>query len=214
MQIVLLGAPGSGKGTQAKRLMEKYGIPQISTGDLLRAAVAQGTELGRKAKAAMDQGHLVADEIVVGMIRERLEEPDTRSGFVLDGFPRSYDQAIELDEVLGALGKPLQAALLIKVDQEALFKRLTGRRVCRKCGHMFNVHYNPPKVEGVCDLCGSELMQRDDDNEETIANRLRVYQEQTQPVIEYYREQSRLDTVDGEGEMDEVFERIEAVLPV
>lgn len=213
MRIVLLGAPGSGKGTQAKRLMEKYRVPQISTGDLLRAAVADGTELGRRAKAAMDAGHLVDDEIVVGMIRERLKAPDTRPGFVLDGFPRSHAQAVELDEVLEALGKPLDSAMLIQADEDALLRRLTGRRTCRKCGHMFNIYYDPPEVEGVCDLCGSELMQRDDDNEETITNRLRVYRDQTRPLIEYYRKQDKLATVDGEGEMEEVFARLEDALP-
>ncbi len=193
--------------------MDKYAVPQVSTGDLLRAAVAADTELGRQARQAMDRGDLVADDIVVGMIRERLQEPDSRVGFVLDGFPRSHAQAVALDGMLDELGKPVETALLIQVDEDALFKRLSGRRVCRKCGHMFNVYYNPPRVEGLCDVCGSELYQRDDDNEGVIANRLRVYQEQTRPVIEYYRDQSKLATVDGEGSMNEVFDRIVRELP-
>jgi adenylate kinase len=212
MRIVLLGAPGSGKGTQAKKLMETYGIPQVSTGDLLRAAVRAGTELGRKAKAAMDAGQLVADEIVIGMIRERLQDDDTRKGFIMDGFPRSGAQAVELDAVLSSLGQPVDRALLIDVKFEALMKRLTGRRTCAKCGHMYNVYYSPPKQEGICDRCGGELLQRADDNEETISRRLKVYQEQTEPLVEYYRKQGKFAVVDGEGGMDEVYARITAAL--
>lgn len=211
MRIVLLGAPGSGKGTQAKKLMDRYGIPQISTGDILRAAVSQGTELGLRAKKDMDAGHLVADEIVVGLIRERLKESDAQSGFVLDGFPRSLPQAKALDRELGKLGQPLDHVLLIGVEEEALIKRLTGRRTCKECGHMFNVYYNPPSVQGVCDLCGGELMQRDDDNEDVIANRQRVYQEQTSPLVDYYEEQGILTRVDGTGDADAVFERVRRV---
>ncbi len=208
MRIVLLGAPGSGKGTQAKKLMDRYGIPQISTGDILRAAVSEGTELGLKAKAAMDAGRLVADEIVVGMIRERLKQPDARKGFVLDGFPRSLPQAKALDRELESLGQPLDHAVLIHVETEALMKRLTGRRTCKACGHMFNVYFNPPKVQGVCDACGGELQQRDDDNEEVIANRLRVYEEQTAPLVDYYDAQGLLQRIEGVGEMEEVFDRL------
>lgn len=208
MRIVLLGAPGSGKGTQAKKLMDRYGIPQISTGDILRAAVSEGTELGLKAKAAMDAGRLVADEIVVGMIRERLKQPDARKGFVLDGFPRSLPQAKALDRELESLAQPLDHAVLIHVETEALMKRLTGRRTCKACGHMFNVYFNPPKVQGVCDACGGELQQRDDDNEEVIANRLRVYEEQTAPLVDYYEAQGLLQRIEGVGEMEEVFERL------
>lgn len=208
MRIVLLGAPGSGKGTQARKLMERYGIPQISTGDILRQAVSEGTELGLKAKKDMDAGRLVADEIVVGLIRERLKEADAQKGFVLDGFPRSLPQAKALDRELQKLGQPLDHVLLISVEEEALMKRLTGRRTCKECGHMFNVYYNPPQVQGVCDLCGGELQQRDDDNEDTIINRLRVYQEQTEPLVDYYDAQGILTRIDGAGSMDEVFERV------
>lgn len=212
MRIVLLGAPGSGKGTQAKKLMDRYGIPQISTGHILRAAVAARTELGLKAKEAMDAGHLVDDDIVVTMIRERLKEPDAQKGFVLDGFPRSLPQAKALDRELQALGIPLDHVLLIDVEEEALMKRLTGRRTCDSCGHMFNVYYNPPKVQGVCDVCGGDLRQRDDDNEEVIANRLRVYQQQTSPLIEYYESRGLLQRVQGLGDLDQVFERVCAAL--
>lgn len=212
MRIVLLGAPGSGKGTQAKKLEAEYGLPQISTGDLLRAAVAAGTELGQKAKVAMDAGELVADEIVVGMIRERLDQPDTDDGFVLDGFPRSETQAEALDEMLSELDQPLDTALLIEVPFESLLKRLTGRRTCANCGQMFNVHYSAPKVNGVCDNCGGVLVQREDDNEETISNRLKVYQSQTEPLIAYYGERDKLRKVDGEGGMEAVCARITAAL--
>ena len=188
--------------------MERYGIPQISTGDILRQAVSEGTELGLKAKKDMDAGRLVADEIVVGLIRERLKEADAQKGFVLDGFPRSLPQAKALDRELQKLGQPLDHVLLISVEEEALMKRLTGRRTCKDCGHMFNVYYNPPQVQGVCDLCGGELQQRDDDNEDTIINRLRVYQEQTEPLVDYYDAQGILTRIDGAGSMDEVFERV------
>jgi adenylate kinase len=212
MRIVFLGAPGSGKGTQAKRLMEKYAIPQVSTGDLLRAAVAAGTALGLKAKTTMDAGNLVADEIVVGMIRERLHQPDTQKGFILDGFPRSRAQANALDMMLAELKQPLDKALLLDVDFDALFKRLTGRRTCASCGQMYNVYYSPPKVPGVCDKDGGALLQRADDNDTTIGKRLKVYQEQTAPLVDYYRGQGKLATVHGEGSMDEVYRRIEAAL--
>ena len=212
MRIVLLGAPGSGKGTQAKKLMEHFGIPQISTGDLLRAAVRGGTELGKKAKAAMDAGQLVADEIVIGMIRERLQDADTEKGFIMDGFPRSGAQARELDKVLGSLGQPLDKALLIDVKFDALMKRLTGRRTCKDCGQMYNVYYSAPKKEGICDRCGGELLQRADDNEATIGNRLKVYQEQTEPLVAYYQKQDKLSVIEGEGSIDEIYSRITRAL--
>ncbi len=208
MRIVLLGAPGSGKGTQAKLLMKHYGIPQISTGDLLRAAVRDETPLGRRAKAAMDAGELVSDDIVLGMIEERLAADDASRGFILDGFPRNLAQAGALDESLSRLGRPLDAALLIDVDREALLKRLTGRRTCQGCGQMYNVHFQPPGRDGICDRCGGRLVQRDDDNEATISHRLRIYDEQTRPLIDYYRRQGRLAEIQGEGEIDAIFRTI------
>jgi adenylate kinase len=213
MRIVLFGAPGSGKGTQARRLMDAFASPQISTGDLLRAAVAAGSPLGKQAKAAMDAGQLVADEIVVGMIRERLHQKDTKFGFVLDGFPRSIAQAQALDQMLGELDQPLNRAILLDVRFENLIKRLTGRRTCRACGHLYNIYFSPPKKEGVCDNDGGELLQRADDKEETIKERLKVYEGQTQPLIDYYKKQNKFVSVDGEGSMDEIFRRIEKVLP-
>lgn len=212
MRLVFMGAPGSGKGTQARRLMEEYASPQISTGDLLRAAVAAGTELGKKAKAAMDAGGLVADDIVVGMIRERLSQKDTKYGFILDGFPRSLAQAAALDQMLVDVGQPLNKAILLDVKFENLLKRLTGRRTCQVCGHLYNVHFSPSKKPGVCDADGGELVQRADDNEETITKRLKVYQDQTAPLMDYYKKQGKFASIDGEGSMDEIFRRIQKIL--
>lgn len=213
MRLVFMGAPGSGKGTQARRLMEAYASPQISTGDLLRAAVAAGTALGKKAKAAMDAGKLVADDIVVGMIKERLAQKDTKFGFILDGFPRSLGQAGALDKMLGEVNQPLNKAILLDVNTDNLVKRLTGRRTCKVCGHLYNVYFSPSKKQGVCDIDGGELLQRADDNEATIKQRLQVYQDQTAPLIDYYKQQGKFTAVDGEGSMDEIFRRIEKVLP-
>ena len=212
MRIVLIGAPGGGKGTQAKLLVEKYGIPQISTGDLLREAVSKGTPLGMQAKAAMDAGQLVSDDIVLGMIRERLSRPDTSKGFILDGFPRNIPQAESLDKLLSDMGKPLQVSLMIDVDMNVLLKRLTGRRTCSSCGQMYNVYFSPPRIEGVCDKCGGTLTQRDDDNEDTIRKRLDVYQQQTAPLVDYYRRQGKLRTVQGVGEINDIFAAIERIL--
>lgn len=212
MRIVLLGAPGSGKGTQGKLLATKYKIPQISTGDLLRAAVIAGTALGRQAKAAMDAGQLVSDDIVLGIIGERLGEPDADKGFILDGFPRNIPQAEALDRMLDSRGTPLQAALLINVDVEVLIERLTGRRTCESCGQMYNVYTSPSRLDDRCDKCGGNLRHRADDNEETISNRLRVYDQQTSPLVSYYREQGKLRTVDGEGEISEIFAEMEKAL--
>ena len=186
MRIVLLGAPGSGKGTQAKKLVAEFGFPQVSTGDLLRDAVARGTDYGLKAKAAMDAGQLVSDEIVLGIIRDRLGQPDAAGGFILDGFTRNRPQAEALEPLLAELGQPLDAAVLMDVDLDILMKRLTGRRTCAGCGRVYNIHFLPPSKEGVCDACGGELVQRSDDKEETISRRLQVYQSETEPLVQYY----------------------------
>ncbi|HYQ70401.1 MAG TPA: adenylate kinase [Gammaproteobacteria bacterium] len=206
--MVLLGAPGSGKGTQAKRLVERYKVPQISIGDLLRAAVASGSSLGRQAKAAMDAGQLVSDDIVLSVVQERLIRADARKGFILDGFPRNLQQAEALDLLLTSLGRPLNLALLIAVDVDALIQRLVGRRTCLSCGQMYNVFYSPPHIEGRCDVCGGRLRHRADDNEEIIGDRLRVYETHTLPVISYYQEQEKLRTVQGVGEADTVFKAV------
>jgi adenylate kinase len=205
MRIVLLGAPGSGKGTQAKLLVEKYKISHIATGDLLRAAVAAGTELGRRAKAAMDAGQLVPDDVMLGVIQERLAQSDTKGGFVLDGFPRNIPQAQALDALLARLGQPLQLALLIDVEMEILIKRLTGRRTCASCGQIYNVYFSPSKVAGKCDKCGGVLQHRSDDNEATIRNRLQVYEAQTAPLVSYYKAQGKLRTVRGVGNINDIF---------
>ena len=212
MRIVLLGAPGSGKGTQAKLLVEKYKLPQISTGDMLREAVAEGTILGRQAKAAMDVGQLVSDDIVLSIIKERVMRPDARKGFILDGFPRNLQQAEAMDQLLTALGRPLNLALLVAVDVDALIQRLVGRRTCLSCGQLYNVFYAPPHIEGRCDECGGRLRHRGDDNEETIGNRLRVFETHTLPVIEYYKEQGILRTVQGVGEIGDIFKAVTKIM--
>ncbi|HHW20590.1 MAG TPA: adenylate kinase [Thermodesulfovibrio thiophilus] len=212
MRLVFLGAPGAGKGTQAKRLVEKYGIPQISTGDLLRAAVAAGTALGKEAKAYMDRGELVPDSVVLGMVKERLSQDDCKKGFILDGFPRNVAQAEALDKMLVEMNMPLDVALNLDVPFDDLMKRLTGRRTCRSCGQMYNIYYSPSKVEGKCDKCGGELFQRDDDKEETIRKRLEVYRTQTEPLINYYSKKGILKSVSGTGSMDKIFSDICAIL--
>jgi adenylate kinase len=209
MRIVLLGAPGSGKGTQAQRLQAKYGVPQVSSGDLLRDAVARGTELGKQAKAVMDAGQLVSDDIVLGLIRERLSRPDAAQGFILDGFPRNIEQAKSLSSLLSELDQPLDAVLLMEVRNETLMKRLAGRRICQKCGTVYNVHTLPEAVT-TCAKDGTELYQRPDDKEEVIGKRLQVYDEQTKPLIEHYSKIGLLRAVAGEGELEEVSERMEA----
>src|ERR1700722_6098385 len=216
MRIVLLGAPGSGKGTQSQRLVERLGIPQISTGDLLRAAVANGTELGVKAKEAMDAGRLVDDDIVLGMIRERLDEPDAQPGFILDGFPRNIAQAEALDSLLEELGKPLDSVVQMDVDYGELTRRIAGRRTCSNCGRVFNLLTCPPgqAEKETCPKTGGahQLFQRPDDNEATVAERLKVYDEKTKPLIEFYREHGILKSIDAEGELDEVTQRLEKAL--
>jgi adenylate kinase len=216
MRIVLLGAPGSGKGTQSQRLVEEHGIPQISTGDLLRAAVAKGTALGVRAKEAMDQGRLVEDEIVLGMIRERLAEPDVANGFILDGFPRNLAQADALDALLSELGQPLDAVVQMDVDYGELMRRISGRRTCADCGRVFNLFSTPAEqIENEkCPKTGQphKLFQRPDDTEETVANRLKVYEEKTKPLIEFYRKKGVLQSINAEGDVDEITQRSEWAL--
>ncbi len=212
MRIVLLGAPGSGKGTQAKLLVEKYKIPQMSTGDLLRAEVAAGTDLGKRAKAAMDAGQLVTDDVVLGMIQARLAKPDAKSGFILDGFPRNIPQAQSLDAMLARLGQPLQLALLVDVDTDVLLKRLTGRRTCGSCGAIYNIYFSAPKTANKCDKCGGALQHRSDDNEQTVGNRLKVYQQQTAPLVNYYKAQGKLRTVRGVGAVSAIFKNVTDII--
>ena len=220
MRIVLLGAPGSGKGTQAKKLMEERNFPHISTGDMLRAAVTAGTRFGQQAKAIMEAGDLVSDEIMLGIISERLAEADAEDGFILDGFPRTTQQALDLEDLLAddledlldELGQPLDAAILMDVDFEILMKRLTGRRTCSRTGKLLNVYFSPAEELNAVTEAGGELIQREDDNEETISQRLNVYRDQTQPLIDFYRRRGKLKTVDAEGSIDEVYERLTAVI--
>ncbi len=212
MRIVLLGAPGSGKGTQAKLLIEKLNIPQISTGDLLRAAVDAQTPLGRQAKTIMDAGQLVPNDLVLGLIRERLSSPDTKNGFILDGFPRNIEQAEELDKLLSSVSMPIQKSVLIDVDFDILMQRLTGRLTCEDCGAVFNIFTNPPTLEEECDMCGGKLHHRSDDNEETIGKRLRVYETQTKPVADYYEQQGKLSVVEGKGEIEDIFAAVQTAL--
>jgi adenylate kinase len=216
MRIVLLGAPGSGKGTQAHRLAERSGIPQISTGDLLRAAVARGTPLGLQAKAAMESGALVDDALVLGMIRERLAEPDARAGFILDGFPRNLVQAAALDGLLAEIGQPLDAVVQLEVDPAELVRRISGRRSCADCGRVFNVLTSPPPggAAAICPRTGAphRLIQRPDDNEATVAERLRVYAEKTRPLIAFYQSRGLLQVIDAEGGLDAVTQRLAQAL--
>lgn len=212
MKLILLGPPGAGKGTQAKMLTDRCGIPQISTGDILRAAVKEGTPMGLKAKSFMDAGGLVPDGVVIGIVQERLQQPDCRQGFILDGFPRTTAQAEALKQTLAQLGKELDRVVSLEVDVEALVVRLTGRRTCKDCGRGFHVRFDPSKVEGVCDACGGSLVQRDDDREATIRHRLDVYAQQTSPLIAYYRNEGLLTSVDGMQAMDAVQAELLTVL--
>lgn len=205
MRIVLLGAPGSGKGTQAQLLTEKYKVPQISTGDLLRAAVKNQTALGMQAKSIMESGNLVSDQIVLEMIKERVNQPDIENGFILDGFPRNLIQAEALDALLDDIEQPLQATIHITVDFDVLIQRITGRRTCESCSAVFNIYSSPSKLEDRCDKCGGVLHHRADDNEETIGNRLRQYEAQTTPLIAYYKNQNKLRTVQGTGDINDIF---------
>lgn len=205
MRIILLGAPGSGKGTQAKMLVEKYQIPQISTGDLLRAAVTAGTPLGRQAKEIIEGGNLVSDEIVLGMIRERLNEADAQKGFILDGFPRTLGQAKALDPMLSELNWAIDSTILLEVDPELVVKRITGRRTCADCGQMYNIYFSPPAQADKCDKCSGELAHRADDTEETVRTRLTIYDEQTAPLVGYYEQQKKLKRVKAIGEINDIF---------
>ena len=212
MRIALLGAPGSGKGTQAKLLEADRNIPQISSGDMLRAAVAAGTRFGQQAKEIIDAGQLVSDDIMLGIISERLGEPDAEEGFILDGFPRTEKQALDLEDLLDQLGKPLDAAILMDIDFDILLKRLTGRRTCSLTGKLLNIYFSSQEELDACTNAGGELIQRNDDNEETIKSRLDVYHQRTEPLIEYYRSRGRLRTVDADGSIDDVYGRLLDVL--
>ncbi|CAN5478775.1 adenylate kinase [soil metagenome] len=212
MRLVLVGPPGAGKGTQAEFIAERFSIPKISTGDIFRANVSGGTELGKLAKQYMDAGDLVPDKVTIAMVRDRLGEPDAAAGFLLDGFPRNVAQAYELDSVLGDLGSSLDVVLELQVENEEVVKRLSGRRVCRKCGHIWHVEYDATATAGICDKCGGELYQRDDDKAETVRHRLDVYAEQTSPLIEFYSGRSQLVVVNALGAVEDVTERAIAAL--
>ena len=207
-RVVLLGPPGAGKGTQAKLLQDEFGAVQISTGDILRKAVADQTPLGQQAAGFINSGALVPDSVIVNLVAERLKEPDCAEGFLLDGFPRTIPQAESLDEILKNAGQNLNCVLSVQVAQDIIVERLAGRRTCRQCGALCHVAFNPPKVEGVCDRCGGELYQRDDDKEQTVANRLQVYEKQTAPLVQYYRERGLLRMIDGVGEIDQIRARV------
>jgi len=212
MKIIMLGAPGAGKGTQAMKIAEAYGIPHISTGDIFRSNIKAGTELGKKAKSYMDAGGLVPDEVTIGMLLDRIHESDCKDGYVLDGFPRTIPQAESLTEALSKEGQKVDFAINIDVPDSNIIKRMGGRRACLNCGATYHVEFNPPKVEGICDACGNKLVLRDDDKPETVKKRLDVYHEQTQPLIDYYRKAGVLKEVDGTQEMGKVFEDIRKVL--
>ncbi|CAM3898644.1 adenylate kinase [Alkalicoccus chagannorensis] len=212
MNLILMGLPGAGKGTQAEKIVEKYHIPHISTGDMFRAAIKNGTELGMKAKSFMDEGALVPDEVTVGIVRERLSEDDCKEGFLLDGFPRTPAQASALEEMLDDLGRRLDHVLYIKVPKDDLFKRLTGRWICPDCGAAYHEIYNPPKTEGKCDKDGSDLIQREDDKPETVDKRLEVNLEQAKPLVDFYEEKGYLRNVDGQQDIDQVFADVDSIL--
>ncbi|PWT26102.1 MULTISPECIES: adenylate kinase [Butyrivibrio] len=212
MKIIMLGAPGAGKGTQAQMICDKYNIPHISTGDLFRSNIKNGTELGKKAKEYMDKGQLVPDELTVELLLDRVAKEDCKDGYVLDGFPRTIPQADVLDKELTKLSDKIDFAINVEVPDENIVRRMSGRRACLKCGATYHIEHIPPKQEGICDRCGSELVQRDDDKPETVQNRLSVYHEQTQPLITYYNGKNILKTVDGTKDMNDVFEDIVKIL--
>jgi adenylate kinase len=212
MNIILIGPPGAGKGTQATRMIERLQVPQISTGDMFRAAVKEGTPMGKKAKEYMDKGALVPDEVVIGVVNERFGKPDCKKGFILDGFPRTLDQAKALDELLKNLGTKLDHVVVIEVPDDYLVERLTGRRTCKGCNYMHHIKFDAPKKEGVCDKCGAELYQRDDDKEETIRQRLTNYHNQTSPLIEYYGKQNIVRMINGTASMQQVQDAVKAAI--
>ncbi|WP_374720871.1 adenylate kinase [Peribacillus tepidiphilus] len=212
MNLVLMGLPGAGKGTQAEKIVEKYHIPHISTGDMFRAAIKDGTELGLKAKSFMDKGELVPDEVTIGIVRERLSKPDCQKGFLLDGFPRTVAQAEALENMLSELERPIDYVINVDVNKDILLERLTGRRICTECGATYHLVFNPPSKEGVCDRCGGELYQRADDNEETVQNRLEVNLKQTQPLLSFYEDKGYLRNINGQQDIDKVFADIEELL--
>lgn len=212
MNIVLMGLPGAGKGTQAEKIVNKYEIPHISTGDMFRAAISQGTELGLKAKSYMDQGALVPDEVTIGIVRERLAQKDCENGFLLDGFPRTVPQAEALDNILEELGKKIDHVINIQVEKDELVARLSGRRICKTCGATYHVIFNPPKVEGKCDKDGGELYTRADDNPETVANRLEVNMKQAQPLLDFYESKGLLTNINGQQEIEKVFADLDSLL--
>lgn len=212
MHILLMGPPGAGKGTQAAKLVEKFKVPHISTGDMFRVAVKNQTELGKKAKACMDQGKLVPDDITIGIVKERLSQPDCQKGFILDGFPRTVEQARALTKIVSEVGIKLTCALNINVPTQDLLERAVGRRICKKCGATYHIKFNKPQKDGICDLCGGELYQRADDSKETMKNRLSVYEKQTKPLIAYYQAAGLYKEVDGNQSMDSVYNDLVAVL--
>ncbi len=212
MRMILLGPPGSGKGTQAQKLIEHFKIPQVSTGDLFRAAVKNQTALGKKAKEYMDKGALVPDEVVIGMVEERMKQPDTKKGFILDGFPRTIPQAQSLDKMLDQLKMKVDAVVEVEVPDAEVVRRISGRRTCQNCSAMYHVEFNKPKVAGKCDKCGGELYQRDDDQEDVIKSRLKVYHDQTAPLVEYYGKKGLVKNVAGQGSIDEIFHKIKQAL--
>ena len=212
MKIIMLAAPGAGKGTQAKQIADKYSIPHISTGDIFRANIKNGTELGKKAKQYMDQGALVPDELTCDLVMDRIQQDDCKNGFVLDGFPRTIPQAEALAAALGKINEKMDYAIDVDVPDENIVNRMSGRRACLNCGATYHLISIPPKVEGICDRCGSEIVLREDDKPETVQKRLKVYHEQTQPLIDYYKNQGILKSVDGTQPMDEVFKAIVTIL--
>lgn len=212
MNLILMGLPGAGKGTQAAKISDRFGIPHISTGDMFRAAIKEQTELGKKAKAYMDAGDLVPDKVTIGIVEERLGKDDCREGFLLDGFPRTTHQAEALEEILAGSGRSIDYVLYISVDEEKLLERLSGRRICSNCGTTYHVIFNPPKTEGVCDKCGGDLYQREDDHEETVKNRLEVNKKQLKPMLDFYQERGYLHKVNGNQDIDLVFQDIQKLL--